>query len=132
MYTIFFDSYCKMCTTISNEIQHLDKENKFNMVSFREKQILAEFNINDEMSKKMEQRLFLYDEVLDKWYEGIQAIHIISKNIKKYKLFSPFIFLSIKFGIGQKCYDFIASRRIIIPTGHCKNGMCDIDFDKKK
>ncbi|PEA55452.1 thioredoxin [Bacillus pseudomycoides] len=124
----FYDSWCPMCTKIANRTKELDKKGKITFVSFREEEIVQQYCLSEEMQQNMEQHLYIYKDA--RWYKGIQSIYVLAKVIPAYWAIVPFIKLSILFGFGHVLYDYIATKREIVPVGHCKNGVCEIRREK--
>nr|WP_028401014.1 DUF393 domain-containing protein [Ectobacillus panaciterrae] len=128
--TVFYDAWCPLCTAVSERTKKLDVQRKVKFISFREPTVAADYALSPELLKKMEDRLYVYDG--KKWHEGIYAVRKLAKQIPYYWLLVPFVQLSIWIGMGQRLYDFIASRRSIVPTGHCTDGVCEIPNRKLK
>ncbi|MGD6966394.1 hypothetical protein ACQCVP_08200 [Rossellomorea vietnamensis] len=61
-----------------------------------------------------------------KVYEGIDTIYQMCRRIRTLSIFLPFLKISILLGFGQKTYDFIAKRRLIVPVGQCEGQQCTI------
>ncbi|MDM5154677.1 DUF393 domain-containing protein [Bacillus sp. DX1.1] len=121
---VFYDSWCPMCTAVAERTQKLDKKGTMKFVSFRDKDVVEEYQLSTELQGKMEQRLYILKN--NKWYDGINSIYVLAKSIRAYWFAVPFIKLSILFGFGNKVYDYIAHNRKLVPVGHCREGVCEI------
>jgi predicted DCC family thiol-disulfide oxidoreductase YuxK len=130
MITVFHDGWCPLCTAVSERTKKLDARKKVQFVSFREPTVVADYALSPELLMKMEARLYVHDG--KDWHEGISAVLKLARQIPHYWPLVPFIQLPIWTGAGQRLYDFIASRRSIVPTGHCTNGICEIPNRKVK
>ncbi|MDG4656298.1 DUF393 domain-containing protein [Ectobacillus antri] len=123
MLTVFYDSWCPLCNGVTEQTRRLDRRQRVVFISFRDENVVKSYQLSEDMLRKMEQRLFVYD---GEWQEGIYAVKRLAKEVPTYWLLIPFIQLAITFGFGQRVYDYIASRRSIVPTGHCQEGVCPI------
>ncbi|MBC6975990.1 DUF393 domain-containing protein [Bacillus sp. Xin] len=125
---VFYDSWCPMCTAVAERTKKLDKKGTVKFVSFRDKDVVEEYQLSEEIQEKMEQRLYILKNT--KWYDGIDSVYVLAKAVPSYWLAIPFIKLSILFGFGNKVYDYIANRRKLVPVGHCHEGVCEIPSKK--
>ncbi|EEL50870.1 MULTISPECIES: thiol-disulfide oxidoreductase DCC family protein [Bacillus cereus group] len=125
---VFYDSWCPMCTAVAERTKNLDKKGTVKFVSFRDKDVVEEYQLSEEIQEKMEQRLYILKN--DKWYDGIGSIYILAKAVPLYWFAVPFIKVSILLGFGNKVYDYIANNRKLVPVGHCHEGVCEIPSKK--
>ncbi|PFK33488.1 thioredoxin [Bacillus cereus] len=125
---VFYDSWCPMCTAVAERTKNFDKNGKMKFVSFRDKDVVEEYQLSEEIQEKMEQRLYILKN--DKWYDGIGSIYILAKAVPLYWFTVPFIKVSILLGFGNKVYDYIADNRKLVPVGHCHEGVCEIPSKK--
>lgn len=125
---VFYDNWCKVCTAAAEHTKALDKKGKISFLSFRDPKVVEEYNLSEEKQQKMEQHLYIYKD--GRSYEGINSVYVLAKAIPSYWIMVPFIKLSIVLRFGHKVYDYIAKNRKIVPTGHCKNGICRLPQKK--
>jgi hypothetical protein len=59
-------------------------------------------------------------------WAGIAAVRVVAGALPTLWPFFPAIWLSERLGLGAWLYDRIASRRPIIPVGHCTDEVCPI------
>ena len=125
---VFYDSRCPMCTAVAERTKKLDKKDTMKFASFRDKDVVEEYQLSTELQEKMEQRLYILKN--NKWYDGIGSVYVLAKAVPSYWFVVPFIKLSILLGFGNKVYDYIANRRKLVPVGHCRGGICEIPSKK--
>ncbi|KEK25069.1 thiol-disulfide oxidoreductase DCC family protein [Bacillus gaemokensis] len=125
---VFYDSWCTMCTAVAERTKKLDKKGAMKFVSFRDKNVVEEYQLSEALQSKMEQRLYIFKD--NKWYDGIRSIYVLAKYIRAYWFAVPFIKLSMLLGFGNKVYDYIANNRKLVPVGHCYEGVCEIPSKK--
>ncbi|PEE41203.1 thiol-disulfide oxidoreductase DCC family protein [Bacillus pseudomycoides] len=125
---VFYDSRCPMCTVVAEHTKKLDKKDTMKFASFRDKDVVEEYQLSTELQEKMEQRLYILKN--NKWYDGIGSVYVLAKAVPSYWFVVPFIKLSILLGFGNKVYDYIANRRKLVPVGHCREGVCEIPSKK--
>ncbi|MEY8347143.1 DUF393 domain-containing protein [Bacillus cereus] len=125
---VFYDSWCPMCTAVAERTKNLDKKGKMKFVSFRNKDVVEEYQLSKELQGKMERRLYIFKNT--KWYDGIGSVYILAKAVPLYWFTVPFIKVSILLGFGNKVYDYIADNRKLVPVGHCHEGVCEIPSKK--
>ncbi|EEM17200.1 Thioredoxin [Bacillus pseudomycoides DSM 12442] len=117
-----------MCTAVAERTKKLDKKDTMKFASFRDKDVVEEYQLSTELQEKMEQRLYILKN--NKWYDGIGSVYVLAKAVPSYWFVVPFIKLSILLGFGNKVYDYIANRRKLVPVGHCREGVCEIPSKK--
>ncbi len=108
-------------------IEASDKKNRIVLLSFREREIYEKYQLSH---RNVENRIFSLDIHSNKSYSGIDTILQIAMRIPKYYLFVPFIYISIILGFGLKLYDYIASKRNVVPVGNCNEESCPIHVEK--
>jgi predicted DCC family thiol-disulfide oxidoreductase YuxK len=128
-FLVFYDSWCPLCLKAKTKIEKADKQKKIIWISFRDKDIFEKYNL---AGKQVEQRIYSMDLHKGKTYSGINTILEIMKRIRKYRIFVPFLYVSIILGFGPMVYDYIAKKRKIVPVGHCENNNCSVNFKYPK
>ncbi|PTM56496.1 DCC1-like thiol-disulfide oxidoreductase family protein [Desmospora activa] len=113
--TVFYDGWCRFCTKSVTTASRLDWFGWIRFVSFREPGIIQQWNLDPE---KVEKRLHSTADGIH-FREGIDGIiHMVGRLPLLWPTL-PFLQLAKILGLGQRLYDWIASRRTIIPTGGC-------------
>ncbi|RKQ37302.1 thiol-disulfide oxidoreductase DCC family protein [Oceanobacillus halophilus] len=108
---IYYDSYCKLCTTSSTVWKKLDWGNHLTFKTFRD---LEDYPV------EMEHSLHVYHH--DTWYKGFNAIIQIAKTLPLLWSFLPFLYLFKIIGLGDVIYKHIAKNRKLVPVAQCKAG----------
>ncbi|MBB6452843.1 putative DCC family thiol-disulfide oxidoreductase YuxK [Salirhabdus euzebyi] len=129
---VFFDSWCPLCQKAKKNIEKADKHNAIQFLSFRDADVFEEYQLD---GKNVENRIYSIDLSTNTDYSGIHTVLQIVKKIPKYRVLVPFISLSIFLGLGQRVYDYIASKRELVPVGKCSDQGCSIHYpntDQKK
>ncbi|MBP1968299.1 putative DCC family thiol-disulfide oxidoreductase YuxK [Virgibacillus natechei] len=118
---VYYDSFCKICTSSSTIWKKLDWRNKLSFHSFRK---LHHY------PKDMEKQLYV--QQADHWYKGYNALIEIAKLLPLIWVFLPFIYLFKWVGLGDFIYRKIANNRKLVPVNQCKNGdTCMISTKQK-
>ncbi|SCW71591.1 antimicrobial peptide system protein, SdpB family [Paenibacillus tianmuensis] len=113
---VFYDGWCPFCQASIRNLRKLDWFRLLHFVSFREPNVCNTFQLD---LNKLEKRMHSKRKTEEKSHEGIYAFIQISKRLVPLWPLVPLLYLAAICGIGQKTYDFIASRRSIIPAGGC-------------
>ncbi|MGP4108777.1 DCC1-like thiol-disulfide oxidoreductase family protein [Virgibacillus sp. L01] len=113
---IYYDSYCKMCTSSSLFWNKMDWRNKLSFKSFR---------MLDNYPKEMEESLHVYHQ--DKWYKGFDAIMEVSRKLPLMWILLPFMYLFKWIGLGEFIYKKIAKNRRLVPVNQCDHDGCRTD-----
>ncbi|MFC2947392.1 thiol-disulfide oxidoreductase DCC family protein [Virgibacillus sediminis] len=113
---VYYDSYCKLCTTSSNIWKKLD---------WRDKLIFRSFRTLENYPKEMEESLHVQHK--GKWWNGYDAIINIAKLLPALWILLPFLYLFKWVGLGNYIYGKIAANRKLVPVNHCQGDTCRID-----
>ncbi|MGP4061092.1 thiol-disulfide oxidoreductase DCC family protein [Halobacillus sp. H74] len=127
--TIFYDSFCPVCSKSMRVLRKLDTRLKFRYESIRDNSILEMYHINKEAAEKRMHTLRIKDQKIE---TGIFSIQRILKQLPLLWVFVPFVQLSIWAGAGSKLYDWLAERRTILPVGGCDGDSCPIPKQKSR
>jgi predicted DCC family thiol-disulfide oxidoreductase YuxK len=130
MFVVFYDGWCPFCTTAAERTKKADIQSEVTFVSFREAHVVESYAVPPHLLKEMEVRLYAFDGT--QWHNGIYALYELAKRVPYYWPFVLLLKLSIWTKTGQHVYDFIASRRTIVPVGHCADGVCKLGERKGK
>ena len=121
---VFYDSWCPLCTRAMHAIRKHDRHKTITFISFREDEVMNQYQLWD---KDVEQRIYAVSTKDQQSFSGIDTIYQISKCVRFYRAFAPFIYLSIKIGLGERLYHYIAKKRKIVPVGQCEGARCSIE-----
>lgn len=113
---IYFDSYCKMCTSSSIFWKKIDWRNQLSFESFR---------TIENYPKAMEESLHVYHQ--KRWFEGFDAIIEVSKKLPLMWVPLPIMYLFKWIGLGDFIYKKIARNRRLVPVNQCDHDGCRID-----
>ncbi|WP_025026226.1 DCC1-like thiol-disulfide oxidoreductase family protein [Caldalkalibacillus mannanilyticus] len=125
---VFYDGWCPMCIKSVERIHRFDWFRLIKFKSFRDEKVAVEYGID---LQRAEERMLckkLSGTVIS---EGIDSFIEMSKRVPIMWLILPVLLLARLCGVGQKLYDYIASRRTIIPSSHCDE-QCLIQNDIAK
>jgi predicted DCC family thiol-disulfide oxidoreductase YuxK len=111
-----------MCTAIAKRTKKLDARDVIKFVSFRDHDIVKDYQLVKELQGRMEQRLYILQN--NKWHNGIDSVYILAKAVPSYWFAVPFIKLSMLLGLGNRVYDYIANHRKLVPVGQCRKEVC--------
>ncbi|WP_432357038.1 thiol-disulfide oxidoreductase DCC family protein [Sporosarcina sp. UB5] len=126
---VFYDGWCSFCRRSINSLSKLDYFSRIQFMSFRESEIIDQYQLD---INKLEKRMGSIKMSNNKLEEGIYSINRICKNIPLLWIFVPLISFASFIGLGHKAYDWIANRRIIMPTGGCNGGSCQVPVNSEK
>ncbi|WP_270406207.1 DCC1-like thiol-disulfide oxidoreductase family protein [Paenibacillus timonensis] len=121
---IFYDGWCPMCQSIMRNLRRLDYLGLLRYISFRDPKVIKQYNLDSaEVEKRMHSMRVSNKNTMK---VGIHSVIQISSRLAPLWLFVPFLYLSSKIGVGALVYDFIASRRNLLPINHCDEN-CEIN-----
>lgn len=122
---VWYDGWCPMCSGIKQRLEKLDWLHKLQFRSIRDQDALLQSKLQHVPLLVLEQRMHVQYRSNGRVRSGIEAIESIASYIPLLWITWPFIFMSRKVGLGQRLYDYIAARRIIVPTGACTDDSCE-------
>lgn len=120
---VFYDGYCPLCRGSKTAIQKTDWLHKVCFLSFREPNMIENYGLTHQNPEERICSIRLKD---GKKFEGIDTILQIAVRVPLYWIFVPFLYSAITLGFGQKVYDYIATRRKVIPVGQCDENGCPV------
>ncbi len=123
MLELFYDSWCPVCTGFRDRIARLDWLGKITFRSMRDPDAAARSGVTAE---EMARRMYARDPKTGRLWAGIDAFAATAARVPLLMPLWPLLKLSSALGIGQRVYDFVAARRVIIPVGNCEDGACQI------
>ncbi|MNW31644.1 Sporulation-delaying protein SdpB [compost metagenome] len=119
---VFYDSWCPICTQISVKLRNLDCFRLLQLVSLRDSVLVESYELDAEELVKRMHTVSVGKPGSEK--KGIDALYQISIRIPQLWIVAPFLYIFSKLGIGGLLYDYVASRRKVIPVGNCDQA-CD-------
>ncbi|MDR6225780.1 DCC1-like thiol-disulfide oxidoreductase family protein [Desmospora profundinema] len=119
--TVFYDGWCPFCTKSVKTASRLDWFGWIRFVSFREPGVVTQWGLDPD---RLEKRLHSTADGI-RFQEGIDGIIQMTGRLPLLWPALPLLWLAKGMGFGQRLYDWIASRRTIIPTGGCDDH-CDL------
>lgn len=123
MLEVYYDSWCPLCTGIRSRLERWDWLHVLRFYSIRDQHVTEWIPVSmDNLMDSMHARESSSGRILS----GIEAVHALSMRVPILMPISPFIWLSMKLGIGGKLYRYIASRRTIVPAGQCNSNGCEL------
>ncbi|KEO77774.1 vitamin K-dependent gamma-carboxylase [Paenibacillus polymyxa] len=120
---VFYDGWCPVCTNIKDNLYKLDYFRLLRLVSFRNSSLVQAYKLDvNELERRMHS--FSMNDS-SKIQRGIDSIAQICTRIPYLWWAVPFIIIFKKMGIGGCLYDYIASKRKVIPVGNCDD-LCEL------
>lgn len=120
---VYYDSWCPLCTRVRQRLGQLDWLKLLRFASIRDQEAVRELGVPmDHLERRMHVRNLRTGAVTD----GIHAVSAIAARVPLLMPLWPGVALSARLGLGQQAYDFLASRRSIVPVGHCDETGCSI------
>jgi predicted DCC family thiol-disulfide oxidoreductase YuxK len=117
---VLYDGWCPLCTRSVARLERLDWLGLLVLTSFREPGVLARSGVAIERAEARMQAIAGGTVV-----EGIHAISRIATRLPLLWPALPLLWLAARLGVGQQVYDWLATRRTIVPAG-CDSA-CEID-----
>ncbi|MGW8956280.1 DCC1-like thiol-disulfide oxidoreductase family protein [Paenibacillus sp. NPDC055715] len=120
---VFYDGWCPVCTSIKDNLHKMDYFRMLRLVSFRNSSLVQKYKLD---VNELEKRMHSFSvNGSSKIQRGIDSIAQICTRIPLLWWTVPFIIVFKKMGIGGYLYDFIASKRKVIPVGNCDE-LCEL------
>lgn len=123
--TVLYDGWCGFCNSIISYIKKFCREDKVEFISFRE---IPESHLLVTKERLEEKMHVIHEDGEIK--NGASAFLSIAKNSPKLWPTVPILYLTIKIGIAEKVYEYIAKNRNIISNNQCSNGSCKVKYKK--
>lgn len=124
---VFFDGWCPMCRGIKNSFQRMDYFRLLHWVNFRD----ADAQTYGIAPAELEQRM--HSMSLSEPYivrSGIHSFIQMTLRLPQLWLLVPALTMADKLRIGHIVYDYIASRRSLVPVNHCDEDSCQIIYTR--
>lgn len=120
---VFYDGWCPLCTRVARLWKRLDFLSQLELVSFREPGVARALHVD---LQRAERRLICRSQVSNREYEGLDATIQVVLWLPPFWPLLPVLLTARLLGFGQPLYDFIASRRTVLPVGNCSKDACGI------
>lgn len=120
---IYYDGWCPVCTAAAARLRRLDWLGRLSFHSIRDEAAVQASGIPP---AELERRMYARNPATGATAGGIDAIAAIAARLPLLMPLWPFVRLSGLIGVGQPLYDWMASRRTIVPVGHCTDGACSL------
>lgn len=135
---VFYDNWCPLCSKTMQVYNRLDWFGWISFMPCREESLLEQYNIDQQQAiirmmairYKKKKRVTEANRVITPiQYEGIDTIIQMSARIPILWPVVPILWSFRKVGLGTWVYDWIASKRRIIPIRQCETDVCLIEND---
>lgn len=119
---VYYDGDCKFCISTIRRLKKYDWFHLIVFINFRKAEVFGGI-AKEELEKRMHSWNINKKENI---FNGVDSFIQISKRLIPLWVLLPLLYVSKWFGIGNLLYDYIASRRSVIPSGKCNNDSCYI------
>lgn len=106
----------------------MDKHQLLIFDSFRNDQVL---NALPYPLEALEKEIYSKDLDKDVYFKGVETFIEMNKRIPFLKFTTLFLVFLNKIGLATIVYNYVAKKRKIVPTGHCLNNQCTINYTNK-
>ncbi|GAA0437617.1 DUF393 domain-containing protein [Virgibacillus sp. AGTR] len=120
---VFYDTWCPVCTRSMKILAKMDCFRRLQYESTRNIAVLNEYGLEYEKVEKRMHTIIIINGVIE---EGIDSILRIAKQVPFLWPAVPLLKLFIWVGVGSRLYDWLASKRKILPVGGCEGDSCRI------
>jgi predicted DCC family thiol-disulfide oxidoreductase YuxK len=120
---VYYDGWCPVCTAVRHRVSRLDWLGLLRWQSIREPGSAA---LRGVPAERLEQRMHVRDLSTGRVYDGIWAVAALAARVPALMPLWPGVAAAAALGFGQPLYDWVASRRTIVPVGHCDDAGCQI------
>jgi predicted DCC family thiol-disulfide oxidoreductase YuxK len=120
---VYYDGWCPLCTALRNRLERLDWLGRLQWRSIRDQGVAAALGVPAE---RLEQRMHVRDPRTGIVVDGIWAVAAVATRLPALMPLWPVVAGAAAVGLGQPLYDYIASRRAIVPVGQCTDQQCQI------
>ncbi|TVX93171.1 thiol-disulfide oxidoreductase DCC family protein [Paenibacillus agilis] len=124
---VWYDSWCPLCQQIHKRLLKLDWFKSLQFVSIRAPELVATLEKYGVSMEQVEKELHVRWIASNSIQSGIHAVISITKVVPPLWPLYPVLALLARMGVGEKLYNWIAGGRMIIPVGHCTDGLCPLN-----
>jgi predicted DCC family thiol-disulfide oxidoreductase YuxK len=107
---VYFDGWCSVCARSARSLARLDLTGACAFRSFRAGVPALEGAPEPAM---FERRIQVYERSSRTWAEGFSGLLLVSRHIVLLRPLRPFLALCGRLGLGDRVYDWFASRRSV-------------------
>ncbi|WP_042227893.1 DCC1-like thiol-disulfide oxidoreductase family protein [Paenibacillus popilliae] len=123
---VFYDGWCPLCQGMMARCKRMDYFRLLVCTNFRDPSVIERYDLDQaEVEKRMHSARYVNASLQHK---GIDAVIQICKRLLPLWLFVPVFIVSSKLGMGGLLYDYVASRRKLVPVAHCHDNVCRVDL----
>ena len=114
---VYFDGWCKFCRRTARQLSLLDIMHVCEFVSFRKEPVPP---LGAPAPAEFERRMQVLDQSSLRWVEGHAALRLLSRHVILLWPLRLLLAVADRLGMGDRTYDWIATRRLIVPdSGRC-------------
>ncbi|MGB7926452.1 MAG: DCC1-like thiol-disulfide oxidoreductase family protein [Pyrinomonadaceae bacterium] len=122
---LFIDGFCSYCRSTGRIIRALDLRGIVRVISFRHDPIYLRYGIT---AQELEARMYIVETDSGRVRAGFDAVRAVTQAIMLLYPLRPLLALLSGLGQGDRFYNFLASRRRIIPDPRsCAEAACEIN-----
>lgn len=126
---VFYDGACPLCSEAKKLIQKRDRRGRLEWKSMRDPRVQDQYGLGDDAAEKI-YSLRIRD---NKQFKGIHTVYQVMKRTPVYRVFAPYVKMSILLGFGPFVYRLISKNRFhFIPAGLCADEACTVHPEKNK
>jgi predicted DCC family thiol-disulfide oxidoreductase YuxK len=122
-YELYYDGWCPICRGAKERLAALDWQGRLTFLSMRVPGVAERLGVR---TQDLAARMHVRSVRTGQLWAGIAAVRVVAGALPPLWPLFPAIWLSERLGLGGWLYDWIASRRPIIPVGHCTDQACSI------
>ncbi|HEX2034367.1 MAG TPA: DUF393 domain-containing protein [Chloroflexota bacterium] len=113
---VFYDGWCPFCRRTAATLQRLDRFGLLELHSFRDSAVLATYGLDAARAEaRMQARAVRWPAA--SLAEGIDAVTLVASRVPLLWPAVPLLWGAGRLGLGQRVYDWVAARRVLIPAG---------------
>lgn len=116
---VYYDGWCALCTRAAGLWRRLDLLGRLDLRSVRDPAAARELGPD---LPKAQRRMICRDPVTGERHEGFDAVVHVASRLPALWPLLPLLLGARLTGLGGPLYDFVASRRTVIPVGACDGG----------
>lgn len=124
---VYYDEWCPLCAAIRRRLERWDWLHALRFRSIRDGQTVSEMMSRGISPDALEARMHVRCAGSGKIDSGIAAVLRLCSRVPLLMILCPAIWATIKLGFGERMYDWIAARRMIVPAGGCLEDGCNLD-----
>lgn len=120
---LFIDGFCPHCVATGETLRRIDLRGVVRVVSFRHDDEFERWGLSAE---RLERRMQAVELASGRLAEGFDAVRLLARELVVLWPLRPVLALIERSGRGQAAYDWLASRRRIVPDPEACRGTCPI------